>query len=528
MNIDQNKATNKNAPYFQVVTEALVKWNELSQEAAEDIVQKESMEKLNEMTGGSLNSVMDAINSLSTSMELSEIEREEFTKEILGQTDSTEISDRLKKDMKIIRAIAGERELDVDSDIAIEALRAVHDGWVERNTDQFFTKKQDREQQYQYLPLELIGWNEAKSDLLFVAPILKSMGVEVSEIELKMEYNNKVSEYLDWLQNEEIITLEEAIREGCFGYDEHWTPEMKAAFENEHFVGDVIMEQLENKGFGADKQLLADLQSDGIFEFEEHDFYYWQQKSATPGLSEKFMREHQDDLHWNVISKCQYVSETFMREFSKALDFNDIAKRQQISEEFINEFKQKFDMTTIFKHQNLSEDFIEQHKDEVNWDALSSYTGLNESMIEKCQQYVNWDNIAKNARLSEGFIEKHQNDMDWTLISKHQKLSEEFIEKFADRVDWKMISLEQELSEEFIEKHVEEIDWSELYSHQNLSREFVEKHIDKFDYHDLYNNDYYDYEYEDDYEYDYGEDEHDELDDEEYDGREDEEYDIDR
>ena len=56
--------------------------------------------------------------------------------------------------------------------------------------DKTFNKKCDRKQLRQYAPLELIGWNEVKSDLLFLNPILKSIDVNVNDIKFKYIVDN--------------------------------------------------------------------------------------------------------------------------------------------------------------------------------------------------------------------------------------------------------------------------------------------------------------------------------------------------
>ena len=76
-------------------------------------------------------------------------------------------------------------------------MEAVHDGWVEDNVKLFFTEKADRGQQYQYLPLEFIGWDEAKSDLLFIKPIIHSIGGYADEAEIKEECNKRTVAFFD-------------------------------------------------------------------------------------------------------------------------------------------------------------------------------------------------------------------------------------------------------------------------------------------------------------------------------------------
>lgn len=43
----------------------------------------------------------------------------------------------------------------------------------------------------------MIGWKEAKADLLFLAPVLDSIGVSVDEVALHLVYDKKVKEFYE-------------------------------------------------------------------------------------------------------------------------------------------------------------------------------------------------------------------------------------------------------------------------------------------------------------------------------------------
>ena len=80
----------------------------------------------------------------------------------------------------------------------LEVLSTIHDGWViDNSSEKTFNKKVDRQQLRQYAPLDLIGWNEVRSDLLFLNPILNSIGVQVNEATLEEAYHNRVSRYME-------------------------------------------------------------------------------------------------------------------------------------------------------------------------------------------------------------------------------------------------------------------------------------------------------------------------------------------
>ncbi len=77
----------------------------------------------------------------------------------------------------------------------VEMLSGVHDGWVKSNAKKF--NQDGREsKKYQHLPLELIGFEEAKADLLFLAPILNHTIEPITEEELKTQYSKRVEAFL--------------------------------------------------------------------------------------------------------------------------------------------------------------------------------------------------------------------------------------------------------------------------------------------------------------------------------------------
>ena len=77
------------------------------------------------------------------------------------------------------------------NNLIMDTLFHVHDGWVQDNVKKFNA----REKKHQHMPSELIGWKEAKADLLFVRPIFEAAGIEVNEEELEQVYNGRVKEF---------------------------------------------------------------------------------------------------------------------------------------------------------------------------------------------------------------------------------------------------------------------------------------------------------------------------------------------
>jgi len=115
---------------------------------------------------GSINS---AIQSLSAQLGLTSEEAEAFRESVINGAPSDPIFNLVSEKAKSIDSV---------EDFILQGLSDIHDNWVKDNSgEQAFQKKTERQQLRQYAPLEIIGWNEAKSDLLFLTPILSSIGV---------------------------------------------------------------------------------------------------------------------------------------------------------------------------------------------------------------------------------------------------------------------------------------------------------------------------------------------------------------
>ena len=94
-------------------------------------------------------------------------------------------------------------------------LTTIHDGWVvDNSSEKTFNKKVDRQQLRQYAPLELIGWNEVKSDLLFLNPVLASVGVQVDEVALAQAYHNRVANYMKEMKINNQYDLTTLVQQG--------------------------------------------------------------------------------------------------------------------------------------------------------------------------------------------------------------------------------------------------------------------------------------------------------------------------
>lgn len=255
-----------NVPYYQVAREALIKWNGLTEEQADKIIEESSFEEIESQVYAQ-SSITSAATSIGKSLGLDEEEISHFLDEVFGRSESTEMTERLHHELgsKMLSTFRSSKH-NYMPQLITDTMEAVHDNWVEDNSKVFFTKKADRGQQYQYLPLELIGWDEAKSDLLFIKPIIHSIGGYVDETEIKEVCNQRTIKFfeahsdkgMDGTLGMSIHNLDDLgtwIAENGLEY-EHWTPEIEEAMSDEKFVKGIILPQLREKGFIKDEELM--------------------------------------------------------------------------------------------------------------------------------------------------------------------------------------------------------------------------------------------------------------------------------
>lgn len=179
--------------YRQVAKAALMSWNGLSEEEAEKAVTESTFDELEGQVWatGSLSYAVDAIAKI---YGMNEEEKATFTNIVIDKENAfipAEHQEFLSKMQEKEQMFGGDK-------CVLAILSAIHDGWVKDNGKKF--NQEGREgKRYQHLPLMLIGWKEAKADLLFLAPIIKQItkNYELSEESLKQTYENRVPSYLE-------------------------------------------------------------------------------------------------------------------------------------------------------------------------------------------------------------------------------------------------------------------------------------------------------------------------------------------
>lgn len=217
-------------PYQNVAKAALINWNGLSEEEAISKINNESISEL-ESQVYAMSSMKYAVIGISKQIGLSEEETTKFFDAVINGPENAEIFNIVKAKSK-----------DFSEEKRLGVLSTIHDGWViDNSNEKTFNKKCDRKQLRQYAPLELIGWNEVKSDLLFLNPILKSIDVNVNEKKLEQSYHNRVANYMDQMQINSQEDLTNLVKQGKDYY-----PILPEELERKLILmSDIVSEQIE-------------------------------------------------------------------------------------------------------------------------------------------------------------------------------------------------------------------------------------------------------------------------------------------
>lgn len=176
-------------PYQVVAKAALINWNGLSEEEATIKIQNESVQELEKQVYA-IGTIKYAVIGIAKEVDLSEKEAIKFFDGVINGPE----------DAKIFQIVTSKVQGMTDGQ-KLSILSTIHDGWVvDNSSEKKFNKKVAKQQLRQYAPLELIGWNEVKSDLLFLTPVLASVGVHIDEKKLSQVYHTKVANYMEIMQ----------------------------------------------------------------------------------------------------------------------------------------------------------------------------------------------------------------------------------------------------------------------------------------------------------------------------------------
>ena len=261
-------------PFLRTVKSALINWNGLSEQEAIETIRTSNLEELDSLTNGTKKSMTYGIDGILEYIKnnvrgIFSISRERLLKETFGESYGRG-SEYFRIDHDLLHDYEDYVYIDIDhpeegleevefhgmlhekgseNELVLYALQKIHDGWVADNEKKF--SQNGRNKQYQHLPMELIGWKEVKSDLIFLRPILEKMGVYIDDKELENAYNKRVSQFLSdkGIQTKE--DLAETISKGVEFYPPLEGQEnILSALSDKEYVLSTIVPQIEQKGIG--------------------------------------------------------------------------------------------------------------------------------------------------------------------------------------------------------------------------------------------------------------------------------------
>ena len=242
----------QNIPYYQVAKQALMNWNGLSEEEAKKIVSTQTFDEIESQVYAK-GSMDYAVEGIKASLELSDKDADELSV-FIYEGGQSKVIDNWKKMIELQDSSLGMEDAynakhnkEMFNNLIMDTLFYVHDGWVQDNVNKFY----GREKKHQHMPSELIGWKEAKADLLFVRPIFEAAGIEVNEEELEQVYNGRVKEFfldhgIQTARNlSDLITQGEEFYPALKGYGD-----ILVTINDPEYVDERIIPTIERQGIG--------------------------------------------------------------------------------------------------------------------------------------------------------------------------------------------------------------------------------------------------------------------------------------
>lgn len=113
-----------------------------------------------------------------------------YNKESISPEIASQIKDGFRSNINVFEA----SETYIGATSIVNILSVIHDEWVKRFPDKFL--QEGRNKEYQFTPLMLLSWEEAKSDLVFLKPILESAGIYVDEKDIEQQFEVMQKEFL--------------------------------------------------------------------------------------------------------------------------------------------------------------------------------------------------------------------------------------------------------------------------------------------------------------------------------------------
>ena len=187
-----------NNVYREIAKNALKNWNGLTEEEALEKTTNLTEQELEESVGAK-SSIKSAIYGIYDALSKRGLTDTKYYDEDTGKYFTSEAKKgvrevyfgvfRREKSDEAFRHLAEKLEMVEDKEkFTLDVLSNIHNDWVENNVAKLRDPNRINKR-YQAMPLELIGFDEAKSDLLFLEPILNAGGMDVNEERLREAYD---------------------------------------------------------------------------------------------------------------------------------------------------------------------------------------------------------------------------------------------------------------------------------------------------------------------------------------------------
>lgn len=176
-----------------------------------------------------------------------------------GQIYTQDIIDSLASYMVEAGRSSNDKRFNTKESAIIDMLSVIHDEWIKNNPNNFL--KDGRNKEYQFVPLQLLDWEEAKSDLLFLKPILEAGQVEIDEEAIKREFELRQMEFLldnDITTHEQLVEYLNSSRY-LEGLETKNGGNIKELLNNPE-IAEKMAKQIEDRiGMRSEEQLITDI-----------------------------------------------------------------------------------------------------------------------------------------------------------------------------------------------------------------------------------------------------------------------------
>lgn len=185
-----------NNVYREIAKNALENWNGLSDEEASEKVSGASVEELEGQVyaGDSIRAAVNGISKVlnekgimwDRGQKIASVEwngSDELLESVLNGSKQDAVFGELGDKIQKMFEYRSQDDAYQPEDFILDVLDNIHTDWIEHNSKKFFDENRANKQ-YQFMPLDLIGFKEAMADNIFLEPILKATGMRIPEDEL--------------------------------------------------------------------------------------------------------------------------------------------------------------------------------------------------------------------------------------------------------------------------------------------------------------------------------------------------------